>query len=254
MKEFVINFIFPALVALFATFASFLTTYYLNKKQQKNERDIRRLDFLTNITNEFSQILVVLEKLQDDIANNSYFSIRTILSANPSYTRLKQLRDEVVLIESTDDREKIINTINITVNFLEDVDNLEQFLLNETQRHMNMKDKVMQELRNIQLELLNVNMYLDKAYSIQFVKEKENKADTTKKESEITELETQKKEAVEKLLENLVQDLQESEKKLNQNYEDGSRRRLVYTTKITDIQNKIRDIHTLINNLQKKQK
>lgn len=251
-NELLFYLIFPAVVALLTTIASFGATYWLGDRQRKQDRNIRLFDFLTNLSNEFTQILVVLEKLQDDIANNNYFSIRTILSANPSYTRLKQLRDEVVLIEDRESREQVTETINITVNFLEEIDGLEQFLLNESQRHNDIKDKVMKELRQIQLELLSLGMYLDKSYSIQFVKENQDKEDTKKKETELTDLEKQKKEAVEKLLENLVQDLQESEKKLNQNYDDGARRRLVYTTKITNIQNKVRDIQNLITKLSKK--
>lgn len=251
-NEFLVYLIFPAIVALLASVASFLATYWLSNRQKNQDRKIKLSDFLTNLTNEFNQITVVLEKLQDDIANNNYFSIRTILSANPSYTRLKQLRDEVVLIKDKDNRESVTETINVTVNFLEEIDSLEQFLVNESQRHNDIKDKVMKELRHIQLELLKVNMYLDKAYSIQFVKEREDKEDIKKKETELTDLEKQKKEAVEKLLENLLQDLQNSEQKLNQNYDDGARRRLVYTTKITNIQNKIKDIQNLISKLSNK--
>lgn len=233
--------IFPAVVAVLATLGGYFATYSLTRKQRRDEDNIKRSDFLTNIQNEFQQISVVLEKLKSDISDNNYYSIKTISNASASYARIRQLRSDITLIINEDARNQINDTIGVTISLLEDIDSLEQYLVEEWNKHEGKKKELRKELRSIQVQLLGVNMYLDKDNQIQVIDDSSGK-NVIKPEG--------KKSGVEKLFQDLVNELSESQNQLDQNNKEADRKRLILATRIVDTQTKIRDIQILISKLK----
>lgn len=162
--------LYPAIIAIGASLASYLATRNLQKSSLDNERFIRRADLVDRLLLNFDKLVSILQRLQEDVENLPYFSLRNIQIGIVAVNDLKLLANDVVLIKDTDMRKDITSTIDVASALLEEMNIMENWLVNQETDMKNKVAETLKEYRMHQTALLREGYYFDQDGKVKQIK------------------------------------------------------------------------------------
>lgn len=233
--------VFPGVVAVLAAFFSYFGTYRLNKQTQEEDKRLKTIDLIDYLLIDFNKLITTLEKLKEDTEKYNFFLLANIEIAKSIVYKLKAQTEKVILFSEDNLRRQILENVDFVSSIVEEMDVMERYPVNEASKLEYTRSERLRELRNIRLKLLEMGYYIDASDNskIKYFDEKERKKNKSAKD---TRLET-----IEKILLDLVSDINSSEQNLNKIRVDNEKKRSFLVIRILDIQTKLREINILLN-------
>lgn len=223
--------IFPSIVALLTVITSLLTTLIFNWYADRRKRLNLESDTKLRLEIEFTKIISILDNLLRNIEEKKIYEFKTLDStvSTQTFGRLNALIKEVHKVRDETLRVTIINTADTTLNLLDEIRFIETRQINSYNAAEQKKKQSVSEFKSLEITLLGENIGI--------------KLDPTEIHSLSEDKILDSKNAyIKQLIQRMYDEINMADKELANVFNETQRLRALYVSRITSLQNKIKDL------------
>lgn len=231
----------PVAAAIF----SFLGTFAINYFSQRNYKKKSRLDYIDTLLLQLNELIQALDRLREDAEKAGIFFLTNTQFAKAIINKLRSRVESVLLLSEEGLKRKIVEIIDNCGSLIEEIDLFERYPLAEKGKLEQKIKERSSELKNLKLQLFNLGIYLDPTdHKPKYFEENIDK--NAKKEG----AEKKKLDIVVKMFSDII-DVKKDEEELKILNERNEKKRSYFVIRILDIQTKIRELVSSLNEARK---
>lgn len=224
------DFVSPAGIAFLSLLVSYFIAQYRSYRKEKNVTKNKKLTFIDFLDFQMNNLKNSFDGLLIDLDERRFYSYKNINRASAVLPTLQKMSDEVVIFSDETLRRQIITVIDIISILISDIRGIEDHFDIEQRKNTQIRETVEKDIQTLKVELLRFNIEIfgdDIVVPIG--------------ESETNKL---KIEAVNRLVKSTYERIKKANEDIEVTRNFCKDKRTIFSTRIVDIQAKIRELTT----------